>query len=124
MIETDYISLTVDLQHAITPQQAWHYSIVPKTMEGNNHIELYVSEDKYHHSLADELELLYGKTVKLEKTSENVIQKTLGKYYRNTNAHAAIKQVSAGNVKADDFLPMLISEAKNLGSSDIHIEVY
>jgi type IV pilus assembly protein PilB len=124
MIETDYISLTVDLQHAITPQQAWHYSIVPKQVEGTKQLVLYVSEDKYHHQLADELEMLFGKTVVLEKAAAGVIQKTLGKYYRNTNAHAIIKQVSAGNVKADDFLPMLISEAKNLGSSDIHIETY
>ena len=124
MIEPDYISLTVDLQHAITPQQAWHYSIVPKHLEGDKHITLYVSEDKYHHQLTDELEMLYGKTVLLEKASVSVVQKTLGKYYRNTNAHADIKQVSAGNVKTDDFLPMLISEAKNLGSSDIHIETY
>ncbi len=124
MIETDYISLTVDLQHAVTPQQAWHYGIVPKQAEGNKHLVLYVSEDKYHHQLADELEMLFGKTVLLEKASSNIIQKTLGKYYRNTNTHAAIKQVSAGNVKADDFLPMLISEAKNLGGSDIHIEAY
>lgn len=124
MIETDYISLTVDLQHAITPQQAWHYSIVPKQVEGNKQLVLYVSEDKYHHQLADELEMLFGKTVVLEKAATGVIQKTLGKYYRNTNTHATIKQVSAGNVKADDFLPMLIAEAKHLGGSDIHIEAY
>jgi len=69
---------------------------------------LYVDEDKFHNQLADELEMLFGKTVTLEKTSATVIQKTLGKYYRNTNTHAAVKQVSSGNVKADDFLPMLI----------------
>ena len=124
MIEADYISLTVDLQHAITPQQAWHYSIIPKYAEGNKQLILYISEDKYHHHLTDELEMLFGKTIILEKAAVHVIQKTLGKYYRNTNTHAAIKQVSTGNVKADDFLPMLIAEAKSLGGSDIHIETY
>lgn len=124
MNEKDYISLSIDLQHAVTHQQAWHYNIIPKTVEGANQMELYVSEEAYHNQLIDELEMLFGKTIVLEKTPSSIIQKTLGKYYRNTNTHAAIKQVSAGNVKADDFLPMLISEAKNLGSSDIHIEVY
>ncbi|MGQ0827051.1 MAG: GspE/PulE family protein [Bacteroidota bacterium] len=124
MSQTDYISLSIDLQHAITPQQAWHYNIIPKELEGNKQIALYVDEDKFHNQLTDELEMLFGKTVTLEKTPATVIQKTLGKYYRNTNTHASVKQVSAGNVKADDFLPMLISEAKSLGSSDIHIEVY
>lgn len=124
MNSSDYISLTPDLQHAITPTQAWFYNIVPKTVDGNKSLSLYVSDDKFHTGLSDELEMLFGKTILLEKASSTVIQKTLGKYYRNTNTHASIKQVSAGNIKADDFLPMLISEAKNLGSSDIHIEAY
>jgi general secretion pathway protein E/type IV pilus assembly protein PilB len=124
MSELDYIQLPIDLQHAITPQQAWHYNIVPKKVTAGNQMELYVSEEKYSNQLADELEMLFGKSVLLEKTSTALIQKTLGKYYRNTHTHASIKQVNAGNVKADDFLPMLIAEAKNLGSSDIHIEVY
>ncbi|MGZ4079712.1 MAG: GspE/PulE family protein, partial [Bacteroidia bacterium] len=123
MKEDNYISLAIDLQHAITTQQAWHYSIIPKQSQSDK-LEFYISEDKFHDQLMDELELLYGKTIVLEKTSGSVIQKTLGKYYRNTNAHASIKEISAGNVKSDDFLPMLISEAKNLGSSDIHIEAY
>src|SRR3990170_495487 len=124
MNETDHISLSIDLQHAITPQQAWHYTIIPKHVDGDKQMTLYVSEEKFHTQLSDELEMLFGKTILLEKASSEVIQKTLGKYYRNTNVHATIKQVSSGNVKADDFLPMLISEAKSLGSSDIHIEAY
>lgn len=124
MAGPDYITLSIDLQHAITPQQAWHYHIVPKQSDGNTSLTLFVSEDKYHAHLADELEMLFGKTIILEKSPGDIIQKTLGKYYRNTHAHATVKQVSSGNVKADDFLPMLIAEAKNLGSSDIHIEVY
>ena len=124
MSEIDYISLTIDQQHSITPQQAWFYHIVPKPSDNKNAIELFVNEDKYTSYLSDELEMLFGKPVILNKASALVIQKTLGKYYRNTNTHASIRQVSSGNVKTDDFLPMLISEAKNLGSSDIHIEVY
>ncbi len=123
MIEQGYISLTVDQQHTITPQQAWFYQIVPKS-NADNKLILYVSDEKYHDQLADELEMLLGKKIALEKIEATIVQKTLGKYYRNTNVHASIKQVSAGNIKADDFLPMLISEAKSLGSSDIHIEIY
>lgn len=123
MIEQDYISLSVDLQNLITPQQAWHYSIVPKHAEGNSRLSLYVSEEKRSSQLEDELELLFGKSIVLETVSAPIIQKTLGKYYRSTS-HSAVKQVSNGNVKADDFLPMLIAEARNLGGSDIHIETY
>ncbi len=124
MIETDYISLTIDLQHAITPQQAWHYHVIPKLVEGEKKLVLYVNEEKYHHQLSDELEMLLGRTILLEKASANLIQKTLGKYYRNTNHPGNNKEIKAGNIKADDFLLTLISEARNLGSSDIHIETY
>lgn len=124
MTESGYITLSIDLQHVITPQQAWHYHIIPKEVETDKRLVLFVDELKFHHQLTDELEMLFGKPVLLEKAASAVIQKTLGKYYRNSNTHATIKQVSSGNVKADDFLPMLIAEAKNLGSSDIHIEVY
>jgi type IV pilus assembly protein PilB len=124
MPETDYIPLSIDLQHAITPQQAWHYHIIPKQAEGDKLLTLFIAEDKFHPHLADELEMLFGKPIVLEQTASSIIQKTLGKYYRNTTTHSVVKQVGAGNVKADDFLPMLIAEAKNLGSSDIHIEVY
>jgi type IV pilus assembly protein PilB len=124
MIDSDFINLTVDLQHSITSQQAWFYNIIPKNFEKGNKLELYISEDKYTSQLVDELEILFGTSVLLEKVASPLIQKALGKYYRNTNSHASIKQVNSGNVKADDFLPMLISEAKHLGSSDIHIEVY
>jgi type IV pilus assembly protein PilB len=124
MTELGYIILSIDLQHAITPQQAWHYHIIPKEVEADKRLTLFVDEDKFHHQLADELEMLFGRSILLEKAASAVIQKTLGKYYRNSHSHATIKQVSSGNVKTDDFLPMLIAEAKNLGSSDIHIEVY
>jgi general secretion pathway protein E/type IV pilus assembly protein PilB len=123
MTELSYISLTVDQQHSITPQQAWFYHVVPKSLEENK-LVLYISEDKFHDQLVDELEMLLGKKIALEKIAATIVQKTLGKYYRNTNVNASIKQVGADNIKADDFLPMLIGEAKNLGSSDIHIEVY
>jgi len=121
---TEHIFLPVELQHIITPQQAWHYHIIPKAADDKAFIALYISDEKFHPQLGDELEMLFGKPVRLEKTDASLIQKALGKYYRNTNANAHIRQVSAGNIKSDDFLPMLIAEAKSLGSSDIHIEAY
>jgi general secretion pathway protein E/type IV pilus assembly protein PilB len=123
MKELNHILLPLDLQHCITPQQAWFYNIIPKSNESSV-LSFYVSNEKFTEQLADELEMLLGKQIVLERTDDSIIQKTLGKYYRNTNIHASVKQVSAGNIKTDDFLPMLIAEAKNLGSSDIHIEVY
>src|SRR4051812_45712974 len=104
MNKSSYIALPIDLQHVVTTQQAWHYHIVPKAKQGSV-LEFYVSEEKYNDQLTDELELLYGKTVHLEKAASPVIQATLGKYYRNSSTNASVRQITAGNVKADDFLP-------------------
>ncbi len=119
----DHISLTIDLQQVITPEQAWHYNIVPKSVHGAT-LEFYVDQDKQSNSLLQELEILLGKVVVLEKTESLVIQKTLGKYYRKQNERTDSRRTEVDIKKADDFLQTLISEAKNLGSSDIHIESY
>jgi general secretion pathway protein E/type IV pilus assembly protein PilB len=123
MKEHSYISLSADLQHLVTNQQAWHYHIVPKSKQ-DSLLEFYISDEKFSEDLPDELEMLYGKAVQLERKSSDIIRATLGKYYRSSNPGSQVRQISAGSVKTDDFLPMLIAEAKNLGSSDIHIEAY
>ncbi len=127
MTETSYIPLSVDLQQVLTTDQAWHYAVVPKHAEANR-IELYVDEKNWTAHLQDELELLLGKTIVLEKTNSAIVQKTLGKYYlRNNTSHRSGETSGSKSLAAkqgDDFLPLLIAEAKRLGSSDIHVETY
>lgn len=117
------ITLSLDMQHAITPQQAWHYQILPKEVSNDGFV-FYVSEDMISNSILDELEVLLGRSVKLHAVKNDIVQKALNKYYRNVSPKKDLKVVSAGNARTDDFLPMLISEARSLGSSDIHIETY
>jgi type IV pilus assembly protein PilB len=123
MHELDHIELAVELQQTITTEQAWHYGIIPKAV-GKQHLEFFVDEEKQVSSLQDELEMLLGKQIVLQATPNRLIQKTLGKYYRKTSANKIKKQSKLDIQKSDDFLPALIGEAKNLGSSDIHIEAY
>jgi type IV pilus assembly protein PilB len=118
----DQITLSIDLQQVITPEQAWHYSIVPKAVHART-FEFYTDVEKYSQDLQQELEILFGKEVVLEKTDSLTIQKILGKYYRKNN-EVKSQKVEVNTKKADDFLQTLITEAKNLGSSDIHIESY
>jgi type IV pilus assembly protein PilB len=120
---TDYIELPIDIQQMLTPQQAWHYRIIGKSVDGNS-ISFYIDESSYSSSHMDELELLFDKKILFDKQSSSVIQKTLSKYYRlhERNTTEGIKTID--NFKSEDFLHQLISEAKDLGSSDIHIEVY
>jgi type IV pilus assembly protein PilB len=118
----EQISLTVDLQQLITTDQAWNYGVVPKAAH-NGTIELYADEEKFNSSFRDELEMILDKKVEFAKTPSAIVQKALSTYYRK-NTQATNTSSRLNGTRSDDTLLSLISEAKNLGSSDIHIEVY
>lgn len=120
----DYIELSKEAQHIITPQQAWHYHIIPNNSSGSKCLYFYIDIEMYNPQLTDELEVLFGKAIHLEQRSTAIISKTLKKYYRSPQSPNSIKKEVHPNFSTDDFLPTLISEAKNLGSSDLHIETY
>ncbi|MGL5892183.1 MAG: GspE/PulE family protein [Bacteroidia bacterium] len=119
-------TLTPELLQLLTTEQAWHYAVVPKAAH-NGTLELFVDEARSTAGLAEELELLLGKRIVLHSAASAEVRETLSRFYlRNTSApgsqRAAATQLTAQ--RTDDFLPALISEARQLGSSDIHIEVY
>lgn len=118
----DHIVLNVDLQQLLTAEQAWHYRIIPKQADKNT-LTFYIDPAQKSSILSDELEMLFGKQVKLVELSPETVQKTLSRYYRSTdNRKRESQKIDAR--RADDFLLNLIAEAKSLGSSDIHIEAY
>lgn len=123
MTETKTILLTAELQQTISTEQAWHYYIVPKSVDEDNFI-FYADEDKMNSSLSDELEMIFGKTIKIIPTPSERIHATLGKYYRLTYKNKRTETVSFDAKKSEDFVYRLIAEADQLGSSDIHIEKY
>jgi len=124
MIDSSKIFISNDLVHLITPQQAWHYRIVPKQISAKNEIVLYITSKNDYPIIADELEMLLGREIILEAIEDEEIHNALLKYYRQNNTNSTSKKIGIENVKADDFLPFLISEARSLNSSDIHIEIY
>ena len=111
------------MQQTISTDQAWHYHIVPKSVDDDNFI-FYADEDKMNSSLCDELEMIFGKTIKIIPTSAELINQTLGKYYRLTYKNKRAETVSFDSNNSEDFVYKLIAEADYLGSSDIHIEKY
>ncbi|MEM9024989.1 MAG: ATPase, T2SS/T4P/T4SS family, partial [Bacteroidota bacterium] len=121
VIENGYITLDVQVQQLLTAEQAWHYRVVPKAME-EEQLVLFADESAMDDVLLEELEVLFGREVTIEHREAEVIQKTLGKYYRRRSNNG--RAVEVGSNQADDFLANLIGEAKQLGSSDIHIEIY
>jgi type IV pilus assembly protein PilB len=123
--EKENITLTADVQQLITAGQAWHYSVVPKTAY-DGVLEVYIDELNANDQIKDELEVLLNKKIKFEKIPSDVLRKTLGKYYRKTENGFDKKTTAAHitNYQAEDFLNKLIREAKEINSSDIHIEIY
>lgn len=120
MIET--IDINPDIRHVITDQQAWHYHIIPKEINPSEW-DLYIDKEYLSEAVKEELELTLNTTVKLEAADSEVITHTLSKYYRKSDAKETSAQPSV-NIKSDDFLSSLIKEAKEMHSSDIHIEIY
>ncbi len=116
----EHISLNIDLQQVLTPEQAWHYNIVPRSSTETG-FEFYVDEEKILPGINDELEMFLGKNVLLEKVPSYIVQKALSTYYRRK---AASQGIEMSVKRSDDFLLSLIREAKSLNSSDIHIEIY
>ncbi|MCG8208212.1 GspE/PulE family protein [Tenacibaculum finnmarkense] len=99
------------LQH-INSDMAYSYRIIPFNYENNI---LHIVSDATDDLLA-ELEILLGKSINIIKEETSTIDFLLQKNYRKNN--------SITITYSDDFLLNLIHEAKEIGSSDIHFEVF
>lgn len=121
--DADFVVLKADVIQCITPEQAWHYKIIPVSKE-DAHWIFYVDESLHHADLSDELEILLGISVVLEKREPIVIKNTLNRYYRQEQQSNKMQAAKAFEGKSDDFLKDIIGEAKRIRSSDIHIETY
>ncbi|WCT13663.1 GspE/PulE family protein [Mucilaginibacter jinjuensis] len=107
--------------HLITKEQAWHYKILPLEKK-DTYLSLYCEDSANLENLAFELEIVTGRQVNLFPRSTHLINKLLSKYYLTEDSGHKSSQLSLND--SDDFLTRLIGEAKNLKSSDIHIENY
>ncbi len=117
---SDFIEIADEKVNSISPKQAWRYRILPKSDSPN---EVTFFTDQFEdENLRNELSILFGKNILFEALETNTLNKTLGKYYRQTNSDVeSLASVSGGT---DNVILKVISEAKALGSSDIHIEYY
>lgn len=116
--------IATDILQVITTQQAWHYRILPYKKEGED-LSLYVSEEHQEASLAEELEVLLGYSIDLEPMDGELLQKMLAQYYRRSNQEERPSQnISWQEEQTKSFLITLLEEARQLGSSDIHLEAF
>lgn len=120
---TGTININPDIKHVITDQQAWHYHIIPKEISPLLGI-FYIDKEFYTPSVVEELELAFNYPVQVELTESDIIKETLNRLYRKPDTQEGHTAQSISNIKSDDFLNRLIQEAKEMHSSDIHIETY
>ncbi|MCC8409353.1 GspE/PulE family protein [Mucilaginibacter sp. UR6-1] len=117
------IILASDQLHLVSKEQAWHYRILPKGRL-NGSLWLYCEEGALANELTDELEIVLNQPVKLEALPVTQVARMLSRYYLRENKLPSGGQMLLAAEHESDFLLKLISEAKGLKSSDIHIEVY
>lgn len=98
----------------INSEIAYSYRIIPFNFKDNT-IHAVTDTDNLL-NLASELEVLLGKKLHLIKESKKSIDFLLLKNYRKSN--------STTITYSEDFLLNMIHEAKQIGSSDIHFEVF
>ncbi|WP_442267067.1 GspE/PulE family protein [Tenacibaculum sp. ZS6-P6] len=108
--------LSTDLVQLISSELAYEYRIIPKIKTDLKITFLTDKEDLV--DLKNELEVILGSVVSLEKEEKEIINKFLLNNYRKRN-----KGTSTLNY-TDDFLLNIIHEAKEIGSSDIHFEAF
>lgn len=122
MNEAGIPNFSVDLLHALTTDQAWYYRIFP-FQQVKDTLFLYCDRISETAELKDELEILLAKNIALEPTETDVLSRLLNQYYLREDIPAQHKELKH-ETTSDDFLERLISEAKKLKSSDIHVEAY
>ncbi|MGY3793182.1 GspE/PulE family protein [Aquimarina sp. 433] len=116
-MKIDSFEIPVDLKQLITPNQAFHYRIIPFLKE--NDIVQFKTDSKNSDELAKELSIILNHKITLiSETTEN-LQSYLSLNYRKTTSSSHQKLHYE-----DNFLQKLIATAKDFGSSDIHMEPY
>lgn len=107
--------IPVPLKQLITPNQAFHYRIVPVS-EKNGVVSL-KSDSQDLKALALELGVLLDFKMELVGDSPENIQSYLTYNYRQATSETQ-------ELHASNFLERLLRTAKDFNSSDIHLEIY
>lgn len=119
MSKVRHIELQPELQQLIRADLAWHYRIIPQ-QEQAQEVTFYIDETTDLFIAKEEMIALLGRSVALVPTDAELIQRSLGRFYRTSSDQEQKFTIDAKL----DFVDRLIQEANHMGSSDIHIEIF
>lgn len=117
------MELAADTLHLIAKDIALHYRVIPHALAANT-LSLYCDIDINQAHLIDELQVILNREILFSPLEKPEISRLLSTYYltdHSTNDQEASLSAITAN---DDFLNTLITEARRLKSSDIHIETF
>lgn len=114
MKEKELQEISTEIIQSINAEIAHSYRVIPIN-DGNT----FLTDNSKQNSLQQELQIILGKKVFLEKEESETINILLQRNYRK-------REVTGSTTLqySEDFLLNTIHEAKELGSSDIHFEAF
>ena len=112
--------ISTEVIQRLTSSEAWEYFLVPYRAEGDM-IKCYGASGRDYSSAIQEIEVIHGYKVEIERIGEELLQKTLHQYYRQDKVPSRSVREGAGD---QSFLIKLIEEAFDIGASDIHFESF
>lgn len=118
------ITITTELKQLINADLAHAFKVIPK-QDNTDTLHFYCTETSDKEAIKDEFELIFGKNIVLDTVPENIINKALISFYRKGES-SQTNSTESKKIELDknDFLEKLIFEAKAIGSSDIHCEIF
>src|SRR2546423_12166028 len=99
---SETLQINTEAQALITGKQAWHYGVFPYDAL-NGSIHFYTTGNLSDETLKDELELITGKIVHLQKTDSDLMTDLLNKFYPNEQPDSR-QQKEFYYGEADNFL--------------------
>jgi general secretion pathway protein E/type IV pilus assembly protein PilB len=126
-MEADYLLVAPEVLPLLNAQTAWHYRAVPGVLDGDC-LEVFTEVERVTSAISEELELVLGRPVRLRAAPAQQLEQALNKYYlrQQSSRPPAGRAATVGKAAlgSEDFLHQLIREAREVGSSDIHVEAY
>lgn len=113
----EHIEIDTILLQKLGSKQAWHYRVIPYRFQ-DDVLQLAIDESIDSNKVKNELQLILDDAFELHPITKDQINYGLSKFYRLSNNESVRVSTS------DDFLDKIVSKAKELKSSDIHIEPY
>lgn len=113
--------LTAEQVHLIKGEQAWHYRVIPLA-NNLDYLSLLIDREYDSDEKRKEIAVVLDHKITFEQIDSLEMERLLNTFYfRDISPGAVVEELS---VNQQDFISLLISEARSLKSSDIHIEIY